>query len=155
MKWQLGVVRTNCMDNLDRTNVAQAAVARWILDVQLKAAGILSEKDSVDRQDEIDIALRESMEMIFLVLCFHADANPPVWSDHADLIAKAYAGSGALKTDFTRTGKRTRQGAFDDLKKSVLRYLRNSHFDGARQVWRRYFGNSCTCLSSARMPMIL
>jgi len=115
MKWQLGVVRTNCMDNLDRTNVAQAAIARWILDVQLKAAGILSEKDSVDRQDEIDIALRE------------------MWSDHADLIAKAYAGSGALKTDFTRTGKRTRQGAFDDLKKSALRYLRNSHFDGARQ----------------------
>lgn len=155
MKWQLGVVRINCMDSLDRTNVAQAAIARWILDVQLKAAGILSEKDSVDRQDEIDIALRESMEMIFCVPHVHADADPPVWSEHADLIAKAYAGSGALKTDFTRTGKRTRQGAFDDLKKSALRYLRNNHFDGARQVWRRYFGNDFTSLSSARMHMIL
>jgi hypothetical protein len=57
-----------------------------------------------------------------------------VWSEHADLISKAYAGTGALKTDFTRTGMRTRQGAFDDFKKSVIRYLRNNHFDGARQV---------------------
>jgi hypothetical protein len=57
-----------------------------------------------------------------------------VWSEHADLISKAYAGTGALKTDFTRTGKRTRQGAFDDFKKSAIRYLRNNHFDGARQV---------------------
>jgi len=114
VKWQLGVIRTNCMDNLDRTNVAQAAIAKWILDLQLKAAGILSEKDGVDRH-EMDVALRE------------------MWSEHADLISKAYAGTGALKTDFTRTGKRTRQGAFDDLKKSALRYLRNNHFDGARQ----------------------
>jgi hypothetical protein len=143
------------MDNLDRTNVAQAAVARWILDVQLKAAGILSEKDSVDRQNEIDIALRESMEMILFAPCCHADADPPVWSEHADLIAKAYAGSGALKTDFTRTGKRTRQGALDDLKKSVLRYLRNNHFDGARQVWHRYSGNDFIRSSSVRTPMIL
>jgi len=103
------------MDNLDRTNVAQAAVARWTLNLQLKAAGILTEKDEVDQQGEIDVALRE------------------MWSEHADLISKAYAGTGALKTDFTRTGKRTRQGALDDLKKSVLRYLKNNHFDGARQ----------------------
>ncbi|KAI9444996.1 SacI homology domain-containing protein [Lactarius indigo] len=115
VKWQLGVVRTNCMDNLDRTNVAQAAIARWTLDLQLKAAGILREKGTVDQHEEIDVALRE------------------MWSDHADLISKAYAGTGALKTDFTRTGKRTRQGAFDDFKKSAIRYLRNNHFDGARQ----------------------
>ena len=63
-----------------------------------------------------------------------------MWSEHADLISKAYAGTGALKTDFTRTGKRTHQGALDDLKKSVLRYLRNNHFDGARQVRRDHFG---------------
>jgi hypothetical protein len=115
LKWQLGVVRTNCMDNLDRTNVAQAAIARWTLDLQLKAAGVLGEKGTVDQHEEIDVALRE------------------MWSEHADLISKAYAGTGALKTDFTRTGKRTRQGAFDDFKKSAIRYLRNNHFDGARQ----------------------
>jgi hypothetical protein len=62
-----------------------------------------------------------------------------VWSEHADIISKAYAGTGALKNDFTRTGKRTRQGALDDFKKGALRYLRNNHFDGARQVRVDYF----------------
>lgn len=52
------------MDNLDRTNVAQAAVARWTLNLQLKAAGILAENDGVDQQEEIDIALRESKETV-------------------------------------------------------------------------------------------
>ena len=57
-----------------------------------------------------------------------------MWADHADLIAKAYSGSGALKSDFTRTGKRTKAGALDDGYKSILRYLKNNFFDGARQV---------------------
>jgi hypothetical protein len=57
------------MDNLDRTNVAQAAVARWILNLQLKAAGILAENDGVDQQKEIDVALRESTEMVFTFPC--------------------------------------------------------------------------------------
>lgn len=51
------------MDNLDRTNVAQAAVARWTLNLQLKAAGILAENDK-DQQEQIDIALRESTETV-------------------------------------------------------------------------------------------
>jgi phosphatidylinositol 4-phosphatase len=134
LKWQLGVVRTNCMDNLDRTNVAQAAIARWTLDLQLKVAGIVPEKDVLDQHEEIDVALRESTKRIFTPLISHANIDVSVWSEHADLISKAYAGSGALKTDFTRTGKRTRQGAFDDFKKSAFRYIRNNHFDGARQV---------------------
>ena len=122
------------MDNLDRTNVAQAAIARWTLDLQLKATGIVPEKDVLDQHEEIDAALRESTKRIFTLRFSHANIDVSVWSEHADLISKAYAGSGALKTDFTRTGKRTRQGAFDDFKKSVFRYIRNNHFDGARQV---------------------
>lgn len=63
-----------------------------------------------------------------------------VWADHADSISKAYAGSGALKTDFTRTNKRTRKGLLEDGYKSVLRYLKNNYFDGARQVRRISLG---------------
>ena len=33
-----------------------------------------------------------------------------LWADHADAIANQYTGTGALKTDFTRTGKRTKMG---------------------------------------------
>jgi hypothetical protein len=57
-----------------------------------------------------------------------------VWADHADQIAKAYGGSAALKSDFTRSNKRTKKGVLEDGAKSVLRYLKNNYFDGARQV---------------------
>jgi hypothetical protein len=143
------------MDNLDRTNVAQAAVARWTLNLQLKAAGILAENDEVDQQEEIDAALRESTETVFTLPYLYVNNGLLVWSDHADLISKAYAGTGALKTEFTRTGKRTRQGALDDLKKSVLRYLKNNHFDGARQVRRDYSGMILPTYPLSRTHMIL
>jgi phosphatidylinositol 4-phosphatase len=143
------------MDNLDRTNVAQAAVARWTLNLQLKAAGILAENDGVDQQEETDVALRESTETVFTFPYLYVNNGLPVWSEHADLISKAYAGTGALKTDFTRTGKRTHQGALDDLKKSVLRYLKNNHFDGARQVRRDHSGLILPTYPLSRTHMIL
>lgn len=57
-----------------------------------------------------------------------------MWADHADTISKAYSGTGALKTDFTRTGQRTKQGAAQDGVNSVMRYVKNNFFDGSRQV---------------------
>jgi hypothetical protein len=57
-----------------------------------------------------------------------------VWAEHADAIAIAYGGSGALKTDFTRTNKRTKKVLLKDGVKSVTRYFKNNFFDGARQV---------------------
>ncbi|PPQ62780.1 hypothetical protein CVT24_000474 [Panaeolus cyanescens] len=112
---QTGVVRTNCMDNLDRTNVVQAALAKWTLNQQLRDLGILSETDGVDDYEAFSKEFRE------------------MWADHADAIAKAYGGSGALKSDFTRTNKRTRKGALEDGYKSVMRYIKNTFFDGPRQ----------------------
>lgn len=60
--------------------------------------------------------------------------SPAVWADHANSISIAYSGTGALKTDFIRTGKRTRKGLVEDGWNSVMRYLKNNFFDGARQV---------------------
>jgi hypothetical protein len=59
-KIQTGVVRTNCMDNLDRTNVVQATIAKWILDQQLRELGILSAEDSIDNYEAISKDFRES-----------------------------------------------------------------------------------------------
>ncbi|KAF8971430.1 SacI homology domain-containing protein [Flammula alnicola] len=112
---QMGIVRTNCMDNLDRTNVVQAALAKYTLNQQLRDLGILSSNDGIDDFEAFNKEFRE------------------MWADHADSIAKAYGGSGALKSDFTRTNKRTRKGALEDGYKSVMRYLKNNFFDGARQ----------------------
>ncbi|KAI6005178.1 SacI homology domain-containing protein [Pisolithus orientalis] len=115
VKLQNGVVRTNCMDNLDRTNVVQAALAKWTLNYQLKSLGVLTEGEELDDFQALSQDFRE------------------IWADHADLISRAYAGSGALKTDFTRTNKRTKLGLLEDGYKSVMRYIKNNYFDGTRQ----------------------
>lgn len=57
-----------------------------------------------------------------------------MWADHGDTVSRAYAGTGALKSDFTRTGKRSKEGLLEDGYKSVVRYIRNNFFDGDRQV---------------------
>lgn len=48
------------MDNLDRTNVAQAAIAKWTLNRQLTTLGIIQSNDSVDNYDDLIRDFRES-----------------------------------------------------------------------------------------------
>lgn len=57
-----------------------------------------------------------------------------VWADNADYMSIQYSGTGALKTDFTRTGKRTRVGLLKDGLNSMIRYFKNNFMDGFRQV---------------------
>ena len=56
-----------------------------------------------------------------------------LWADNADAISRLYAGTPALKGDFTRTGKRTRRGALDDGMNSLQRYYLNNFIDADRQ----------------------
>lgn len=48
-------------------------------------------------------------------------------------MSRAYSGTGALKTDFTRTGKRTSAGLLADGYNSITRYVCNNFTDGPRQ----------------------
>ena len=52
------------------------------------------------------------------------------WTDNADVMSYLYTGTPALKTDFTRTGKRTHQGAINDGVNAVTRYYINNFTDG-------------------------
>ncbi len=56
-----------------------------------------------------------------------------VWADHGDDISRQYAGTGALKSGFTRTGQRTLGGLLDDGVKSAMRYFLNNFRDGRKQ----------------------
>lgn len=49
-KTQTSVVRTNCMDCLDRTNVVQSTLAKWVLTQQLRELGILESNQAVEDQ---------------------------------------------------------------------------------------------------------
>lgn len=56
-----------------------------------------------------------------------------LWADHGDALSWQYAGTGALKSGFTRTGKRTAAGLLDDGIKSAVRYYLNNYEDGHKQ----------------------
>ena len=112
---QTSVVRTNCMDCLDRTNVVQSMLARWTLDRMLTDIGILQRGETFSDDAAFESVFRN------------------LWADNADVVSKSYSGSGALKTDFTRTGKRTKAGALQDLTNSITRYVKNNFADGPKQ----------------------
>ncbi|KAF4269690.1 hypothetical protein KXX16_000496 [Aspergillus fumigatus] len=112
---QSSVVRTNCMDCLDRTNVVQSMLGRWAVSRQLMDAGVLRPGEAANDDREFENLFRN------------------IWADNADVVSKAYSGTGALKTDFTRTGQRTRAGMVQDLCNSITRYIRNNFLDGPRQ----------------------
>lgn len=115
-KSQGHVVRTNCMDCLDRTNVVQSMLGRWILQKQLVDGKII---DGYVQWEDLDPAFNFVFQNI--------------WADNADYVSNAYSGTGALKTDYTRTGKRTKKGAMNDLMNSITRYIKNNYLDGSRQ----------------------
>ncbi|OCK79834.1 phosphoinositide phosphatase-like protein [Lepidopterella palustris CBS 459.81] len=112
---QSAVVRTNCMDCLDRTNVVQSMLGRYMLSRMLTDVGILKEGESTEDDTAFEFLFRN------------------MWADNADVVSKSYSGTGALKTDFTRTGKRTMAGMMQDLNNSITRYVRNNFADGPRQ----------------------
>lgn len=116
---QSGVFRTNCIDCLDRTNVVQSMLARRSLQQVLEKLNILSIGQSIQSIAAFDSLFKN------------------VWADNADLVSLQYSGTGALKTDFTRLGKRTIQGALQDGVNSLTRYVKNNFTDGFRQVCTR------------------
>ncbi|BFZ13223.1 hypothetical protein BsWGS_16262 [Bradybaena similaris] len=112
---QTGVFRTNCVDCLDRTNVVQSLIAREVLFDQFVRLGILTSEHNLTDAVQFETVFKN------------------VWADNADVLSKEYAGTGALKTDFTRTGQRTISGALQDGVNTVFRYFRNNFQDGSRQ----------------------
>lgn len=55
------------------------------------------------------------------------------WANNGDTISRQYAGTAALKSDFTRTGERKLAGMFKDSYNSATRYYKNRFRDTFRQ----------------------
>ncbi|KIW94269.1 uncharacterized protein Z519_05585 [Cladophialophora bantiana CBS 173.52] len=100
---QSGVIRTNCMDCLDRTNVAQSAFGQYMLQRDLGREGF-----------EIDL-LHDDSTTWFNTL----------WADNGDAISRQYASTAALKGDFTRTRRRNYRGALNDFSLTLTRFYNN------------------------------
>lgn len=112
--FQTGVVRTNCVDCLDRTNAAQFVIGKCVLAAQLRALGVL---DSPQLDYESD-AVRLLAEM------YHG---------HGDAIALQYGGSLLVNTLDTYRKNNQWSSTSRDLIESVKRFYSNSFVDFQRQ----------------------
>ncbi|KAI1140357.1 SacI homology domain-containing protein [Hypoxylon sp. FL0543] len=109
---QNGVLRTNCMDCLDRTNVCQSSFGKFMLDLQLKEEGF-------------DMSVQLDQENSWF---------NTLWADNGDAISKQYASTAAMKGDYTRTRKRDYRGMVNDLGLSLTRFYNgmvNDYFSQA------------------------
>lgn len=105
---QNGVFRVNCLDCLDRTNLIQGLISQMALEL------FLSHRDE---RGNSDFWMRHSA----------------LWADNGDTLSKIYAGTGALKSSFTRHGKMSLAGAIADARKSATRLYVNHFEDKSRQ----------------------
>ncbi|XP_045613679.1 phosphatidylinositide phosphatase SAC2 isoform X2 [Procambarus clarkii] len=111
---QNGVFRINCIDCLDRTNVVQTAIAKSVLEGQFVKLGMIPPEHALPP------ACRSTLQTM--------------WANNGDTISKQYAGTSALKGDFTRTGERRFAGMMKDGMNSANRYYMNRFKDAYRQA---------------------
>lgn len=111
---QRGVFRVNCIDCLDRTNIVQTAIAKTAMDTQFVRLGLLPP------EGVLPTACRRIFQML--------------WANNGDIISRQYAGTVALKGDFTRTGSRRLAGMMKDGYNSANRYYVNRFKDAYRQA---------------------
>lgn len=105
---QEGVFRTNCLDCLDRTNLIQTIISQMAIESFLLHRGA---------RGTSDFWMRHST----------------MWADNGDALSRIYAGTGALKSSFTRHGKMSISGAIADARKSATRLYINNFADKGRQ----------------------
>ncbi|XP_034693382.1 phosphoinositide phosphatase SAC8 isoform X2 [Vitis riparia] len=112
---QKGIIRSNCIDCLDRTNVTQNYFAQKSLNAQLQRIGVLSSTEC--------IAMFGEDYEIFKTL----------WVEQGDEISLEYSGTHALKRDLVKYGKQTMSGLIKDGMSAISRYYLNNFQDGIRQ----------------------
>ncbi|KRT82343.1 hypothetical protein AMK59_4188, partial [Oryctes borbonicus] len=110
---QVGAFRTNCIDCLDRTNVVQTALGKAVMEIQFCKLGLISPEGNIP----------DTIKHTFQLL----------WANNGDTISKQYAGTNALKGDYTRTGERKLAGIMKDGMNSANRYYLSRFKDSARQ----------------------
>ncbi|KAK5943564.1 Inositol-1,4,5-trisphosphate 5-phosphatase 1 [Knufia obscura] len=109
---QNGVFRTNCLDCLDRTNLVQGIISQTALELFLEHRG--------------EVASSSNLSVFWM-------RHSTLWADNGDALSKIYAGTGALKSSFTRHGKMSFGGLMADARKSATRLYVNHFEDKGRQ----------------------
>ncbi|KAL5975015.1 hypothetical protein ACLOJK_031691 [Asimina triloba] len=113
---QKGVIRVNCIDCLDRTNVTQSYLGRKSLNMQLQRIGAFSPDECLSSYADIDEKFKT-----------------------CDELSVEYSGTHALKGDLVRYGRQTFSGLIKDGMSALTRYYLNNFHDGIRQVSSKCF----------------
>ncbi|KAJ9598474.1 hypothetical protein L9F63_010843, partial [Diploptera punctata] len=111
---QKGIFRVNCIDCLDRTNVVQTAIAKAVMEIQFSKLGLIPPEGIMPSN------IRSTFQLL--------------WANNGDIISKQYAGTNALKGDYTRTGERKFTGLMKDGMNSANRYYLSRFKDAYRQA---------------------
>ncbi|XP_047356011.1 phosphatidylinositide phosphatase SAC2 isoform X2 [Vespa velutina] len=111
---QKGIFRVNCIDCLDRTNVVQTAIGKAVMEIQFSKLGLIPPDGTLPTN------IRQTFQLL--------------WANNGDIISKQYAGTNALKGDYTRTGERKFTGLMKDGMNSANRYYLNRFKDVYRQA---------------------
>eukprot|EP00051_Salpingoeca_urceolata_P018935 m.270120 g.270120 ORF g.270120 m.270120 type:complete len:1335 (-) comp19310_c1_seq6:32-4036(-) len=106
---QNGAIRFNCLDCLDRTNFAQAALAKRLLDTMLSALWRTQERLTAEKCAHFQMACVE------------------LWKRSGNCISRVVSGTGALGSSGKAVGK------IMDARRSVTRTIKNNFYDAAVQ----------------------
>ncbi|KAL5111754.1 Synaptojanin-1 [Taenia crassiceps] len=103
---QTGVVRTNCIDCLDRTNTVQTLISTMLLASHfLKAMNLLSTNNNHTERHAQGIL-------------------QSLWIENGDNVSRIYTGTGALRSDRSK---------LRNVQRSATRTIKNNFFDSAKQ----------------------
>jgi len=117
--FQKGVIRTNCIDCLDRTNVSQFIIGSAVLERQLS-----------DFECEGKDVLREMYSNL--------------WMQNGHSLSRQYAGSLALKSHFLNGNTRKIVSRLSDMAKSLRRYIVNRFSDAGRHAAYHIITSDCS-----------
>ncbi len=129
---QKGVVRTNCIDCLDRSNYVQSLLGKIAL---------LSFIDDQSNRQHLNFPL-ESLEFGELETAFKS-----LWKRNAAAIARLSTGASAMKMDFYERGRRTFYGKIRDFGVGAKRYYIGLFADYYYQVPVSQLRIYSTCIS--------
>lgn len=114
-KIQKGVIRTNCIDCLDRTNAAQFIICKEALSHQLASLGLIAKPTSLAYDSDLINILTE------------------IFHDHGDTIAIQYGGSNLVNTMDSYRRINQWSSHTRDVLNSIKRIYSNSFMDLIRQ----------------------
>lgn len=114
-KLQKGIIRTNCIDCLDRTNAAQFIICKEALTQQLRSLKITTETQNLDYDSDLINVVTE------------------IFHDHGDTIAIQYGGSNLVNTMDSYRRINQWSSHTRDMLNSIKRIYSNSFMDQNRQ----------------------